>query len=81
MELVNPLLLDRLPRRPEMATFPMAYKRWTSDMDKELIALLSSSMPSMAIALMMGRSELAICQRIMLLHNRGELVMLPSGSI
>ena len=64
-----------------MATFPMAYKSWTSDMDKELIALLSSSMPSMAIALMMGRSELAICQRIMLLHNRGELVMLPSGSI
>ena len=64
-----------------MATFPMAYKRWTSDMDKELIALLSSSMPSMAIALMMGRSELAICQRIMLLHDRSDLVMLPGGSI
>ena len=64
-----------------MATFPMAYKRWTQDMDKELISLLSSGTPSLAIALTMGRSELAICQRIMLLHNRSNLVMLPSGSI
>ncbi len=64
-----------------MATFPMAYKRWTQDMDKELISLLSSGTPSLAIALTMGRSELAICQRIMLLHNRSDLVMLPSGSI
>ena len=64
-----------------MATFPMAYKRWTQDMDKELISLLSSGTPSLAIALTMGRSELAICQRIMLLHNRSDLVMLPGGSI
>ena len=64
-----------------MATFPMAYKRWTQDMDKELISLLSSGTPSLAIALTIGRSELAICQRIMLLHNRSNLVMLPSGSI
>ena len=64
-----------------MATFPMAYKHWTQDMDKELISLLSSGTPSLAIALTMGRSELAICQRIMLLHNRSDLVMLPSGSI
>ena len=64
-----------------MATFPMAYKRWTQDMDKELISLLSSGTPSLAIALTMGRSELAICQRIMLLHDRSDLVMLPSGSI
>ena len=64
-----------------MATFPMAYKRWTQDMDKELISLLSSGTPSLAIALTMGRSELAICQRIMLLHNRSNLVMLPGGSI
>ena len=59
----------------------MAYKRWTQDMDKELISLLSSGTPSLAIALTMGRSELAICHRIMLLHDRAELVMLPSGSI
>jgi len=64
-----------------MATFPMAYKRWTQDMDKELISLLSSGTPSLAIALTIGRSELAICQRIMLLHNRSNLVMLPGGSI
>ena len=64
-----------------MATFPMAYKRWTQDMDKELISLLSSGTPSLAIALTMGRSELAICQRIMLLHDRSDLVMLPGGSI
>ena len=64
-----------------MATFPMAYKRWTQDMDKELISLLSSGTPSLAIALTIGRSELAICQRIMLLHNRSGLVMLPGGSI
>ena len=64
-----------------MATFPMAYRRWTQDMDKELISLLSSGTPSLAIALTMGRSELAICQRIMLLHDRSDLVMLPSGSI
>tara|TARA_B100001179_G_scaffold136004_1_gene97803 strand:+ start:365 stop:544 length:180 start_codon:yes stop_codon:yes gene_type:complete len=59
----------------------MAYKRWTQDMDKELISLLSSGTPSLAIALTMGRSELAICQRIMLLHDRSDLVMLPGGSI
>jgi len=64
-----------------VATFPMAYKRWTQDMDKELISLLSSGTPSLAIALTMGRSELAICQRIMLLHDRSDLVMLPGGSI
>ncbi|MEC8874532.1 MAG: hypothetical protein VX502_03990 [Candidatus Thermoplasmatota archaeon] len=64
-----------------MATFPMAYKRWTQDMDKELISLLSSGTPSLAIALTRGRSELAICQRIMLLHDRSDLVMLPGGSI
>ena len=60
-----------------MATFPMAYKRWTPEMDKELISLLSVSTPSLAIALTMGRSELAISQRMMLLHNRSDLVMLP----
>jgi len=57
----------------------MAYKRWTPEMDKELISLLSVSTPSLAIALTMGRSELAICQRILLLHNRNDLVMLPSA--
>ena len=57
-------------------TYPMAYKHWTPDLDKELIALCSA-----AIALTMGRSQTAICRRTMLLYDRGELVMLPSGSI
>ena len=60
-----------------MSTFPMAYKPWSQAMDKEFIFLLSSGTPSDAIALKMGRSELALCQRMMLLHNRSDLVMLP----
>ena len=61
-------------------TFPMmAYQLWTQEMDTELISLLSSGTPSLAIALTMERSELAICQRIMILHNRNDLVMLPSA--
>ena len=64
-----------------MATYPMAYKRWTPDMLKQLIALCSSGTPSAAIALTMGRSQTAIYRRIVLLYDQGELVMLPSGSI
>mgnify|MGYP006978418637 CR=1 FL=1 len=64
-----------------MATYPMAYKHWTPGMLKQLIALCSSGTPSAAIALTMGRSQTAICRRTMLLYDRGELVMLPSGSI
>jgi len=60
-----------------MSTFPMAYKPWSQAMDKEFIFLLSSGTPSDAIALKMGRSELALSQRMMLLHNRSDLVMLP----
>ena len=62
-------------------TYPMAYKHWTPDLDKELIALCSSGMPSATIALTMGRSQTAICRRTMLLYDRDDLVMLPSGSI
>ena len=62
-------------------TYPMAYKRWTSDMDKELIALLSSPTTLGEIVVVMGRSPGSIRSRTMVLRDRGELVMLPSGSI
>ncbi len=62
-------------------TYPMAYKRWTPDMDKELIALLSSPTTSAEIVMVTGRSPGSIRSRTMVLRDRGELVMLPSGSI
>ena len=42
-------------------------------MDRELARLLSLGVESEAIAYKMGRSELAICLRAMLLHNRGDV--------
>lgn len=54
-----------------------AYKRWTEDMDNELKTLLSWGIQLEAIAFKMGRSKLAICLRVMHLHDRGELGMHP----
>ncbi len=54
-----------------------AYKPWTKEMDKELARLLSLGVESQAIAYKMGRSELSISQRTMLLHNRGILSIHP----
>jgi hypothetical protein len=62
-------------------TYPIAYKRWTPDMDKELIALLSSPTTLEEIVMVTGRSPGSIRSRTMVLRDRGELVMLPSGSI
>ena len=46
-------------------------------MDDELKRLLSWGIQLEAIAFKMGRSKLAICLRVMHLHDRGELGVHP----
>ena len=49
------------------------YKRWTEDMDATLVGLLSEQMHIDDIAALLGRTRLAILQRIGKLHDEGFL--------
>ena len=49
------------------------YKRWTDEMDARLVGLLSEQMHIDEIAALLGRTRLAILQRIGKLHDEGFL--------
>ena len=49
------------------------YKRWTDEMDARLVGLLSQQMHIDEIAALLGRTRLAILQRIGRLHDEGFL--------